>query len=445
MSPRPAKETRENFEAGKVDRFSVGGYGKTVRVYAENGALWIRWKRPNGKRTPVQLYPADTPALRMKAAAAAAVKAERLRSGQKADVERAEKTAEDLTVFDVALLYMRRAPSFPAELFDPRSESVRTAVERWYDALPESVRKDKTVPKENSIWTDVYSFLRLFRDPRFERSRKIMSLDPADGTNYVKDRAAAGGSPRTPVNDVDRLSCAIRYVQTQYRRTYGIPYNPLEGRIVDRSRADVDAFTPDELAALYAAVERGAPGPKQWHVGAAIQIASSGRRIGAILGLRASDHDMARGRVTWRAEEAKGEAYEQGNVTIPMTARHRVAVEWVLAHHPNPLGPDAPLLWRRGTPEVSITEPAIDQQFRRLEKAAGVTHRPRRAFHGFCRSTITALADRFNDGVASEFAGRTPETIRRYGYKKRTDGMMQQAADALGGPLPEPSDSEGSK
>lgn len=437
MSPRPAKETRENFLSGKVDAYSAGGYGHAVRVYAEGGRLWMRYKRPNGKRTPLQVYEADTPALRAKAAAAAEVKAERLRSGVRADVERAEKTADDLTIWDVVLLYMRRAPGFPAEAFDPKGEGVKAAVEKWYKTLPDSVKKDATVPKDKTLWTDVYGFLRLFRDPRFARTRKLMTLDPADATNYVKEVAAKGGSPRTPVNDVDRLSCAIRYVQTQYRRTYGIPYNPLEGRIVDRSRAEVAEFSKEEVRKLLEAIQRGLPGPGQWQIQAAVRFATSGRRIGAMLALTAADHDLTCtedapfGSVTWEAEHAKGEAYERGDETLPMTEEHRAALDWILAEHPNPEGPTFPLLWKAKNPREHAGEQTLDAQLRRLQRAAGVQIVGRRAFHGFCRSVITHLADLHGDGVAAEFTGRTPETIRRYSYKKRVASTMGSAAKSL--------------
>lgn len=429
---RPAKESRENFEAGKVDGFSAGEHGHRVRVYAEGGRLWIRYRQPNGNRAPRRLFQADTPALRAKAAAVAVLKAEQMRSGERAQVERTEKKADDLTVFDVVMLYMQRAPGFPVEAFDPKGEGVKAVVERWYEGLPDGVKKDKTVPKARSLWTDTYAFLRMFRDPRFARDRKVMALDPADGTNYAKEVAAQGGSPRTPVNDVDRLSCAIRYVMTQYRRTYGIPYNPLEGRILDRRRAEVPEYTPKEIAKLMDALERGEPGPEQWQVRVAVGIAHSGRRIGAILELTASDHDFDRNTVTWRAEHAKGEAYGRGDEVMPMTPQHRAAVKWAMENKPNPNGPDSPLIWKRSNPTQHMGESAIDRQLHRLEKAAGVPHLPRRAFHGFCRSVITAVADAHGDGVAAEFAGRTPETIRRYSYKKVQTETMQKAAETIG-------------
>lgn len=429
---RPAKETRENFEAGKADGFSAGGHGHRVRVYAESGKLWIRYKQPNGKRTPRQLFPADTPALRAKAARLAVQKAEQMSSGERAQVERSEKGAEDLSIFDVVMLYMQRAPGFPPSAFDPDGEGVKAHVERWYEALPEGVRRDKTVPKARTLWTDVYAFLRLFRDPRFARDRKVMSLDPADGTLYAKEVAAKGGSPRTPVNDVDRLSCAIRYVITQYRRTYGIPYNPLDGGILDRTRAEVPAYGDDELRKLLDAAGRREPGDGQWQIRVAVGVAHSGRRLESMIGLSTADHDLDANTVTWRAEKQKGEAYGRGDVVMPMTPQHRAALEWALEHHPNPTGEKAPLLWRTGDPSKPINEVTLDQQLKRLERAAGVEHQPGRAFHGFCRSVITRLADAHGDGVAAEFAGRTVETIRRYSYKKIQDETMRKAAQTMG-------------
>lgn len=431
---RPAKETRENFEGGKVSGYTAGTHGHTVRVYERDGKLWTRFKRPDGKRTPIQLYPADTPALRKKAAAAAELTAIRLRSGFDASVERAEKTSEDLTIWDVVMLYMGRAPGFPPEAFDPQGEGIKAAVERYYNALPEAVKKDRTVPKAKSLWTDVYAFSRLFRDARFARHRKLMGLDPADATNYAKDVAAAGGSPRTPVNDVDRLSCAIRYVQTQYRRRYAIPYNPIEGRILDRARAEVPSYSEDELTKLLDAAASGQPGPGQWQIRVAVGVAHSGRRLSSILALTAADHDLGANLVTWRAEAAKGGAYGRGDQAFPMAPQHRAAVEWALQNKPNPEGEKAPLLWRAGEPTEAIAAVTLDQQLKRLERAAGVKHEPGRAFHGFCRSVITKVADALGDGAAAEFAARTPETIRRYSYKKVTVEKMEEAAEAMGRP-----------
>lgn len=434
--PPKARESRENFEAGKVDAWSAGAYGQRVRVFLEAGKLKITYQNPaTGRPKQRTLFAGDTPSLRKRAAAIAVKKSEELRAGMMEKVEREDRRADTITVFEVAHLYLQRAPGFPAHLFDPEalpgSPGVKAAVEAWYDTLAPSIRDAKTTPSAKTLWSDVYAFRRLFKHPAFQRSRKAMELEPADASRYVADVTSEGGSPRTPVNDVDRLSCAFRYVQTQHRRSIGLPYNPLDGRVVDRTRAEVPAYEPEEIAAMVQAARRGEPGEGQWQVRAAVRIAQSGRRRGAILALTLSDHDLEARTVTWEAEHAKGEAYGRGDETIRMTSDHLEAVREVAEKHPNPLGADAPLLWAKGDPSRPIGESAIDRQLRRLEKAAGVKHLRGRGFHGFCRSTITKIADALSDGAAAEFTGRTPETIRRYSYKKKTVAMMDRAADVM--------------
>lgn len=430
--PPKAKETRENFEAGKVNAWSAGAYGQTVRVFLEAGKLKLSYKNPaNGKQKQRTLFGADSRELRKRAAAIAVKKSEELRAGAAEKVEKEDRRGDAITIFEVAHLYMQRAPGFPAHLFDPEKKGVKTVVEEWYATLPQKTREARTTPTAKTLWGDVYAFRRLFQHPRFRRDRPVLQLEPADASAYVADVTAKGGSPRTPVNDVDRLSCAIRYVQTQHRASVGLPYNPLDGRVVDRTRAEVAAYEPEEISALLEAARRGEPGPSQWQVRAAVRIAQSGRRRGSILALTLSDHDLENGSVKWEAEHAKGEAYGRGDETLRMTADHLEAVLEIVEKHPNPLGPDAPLLWAEGDPSRPIGESAIDRQLRRLEIAAGVTHQPGRGFHGFCRSTITKIADALGDGPAAEYTGRTVETIRRYSYKKKTGAMMDRAAEVM--------------
>lgn len=208
-------------------------------------------------------------------------------------------------------------------------------------------------------------------------------------------------------------------------------YNPLDGRVVDRARAEIAAYSEEEIARLVAALERGEPGPGQWQIRAILGIASSGRRITSILSLTPADHDFEAGTVVWRAEFAKGTAYGRGDVVMPMTPLHRAAVLWALEHHPNPNGPEAPLIYRTRNPAEPMRQSAADRQLKRLEERAGVQRAPGRAFHGFCRAAITLVSDLFGDEVASEFTGRKPETIRRYSYKKIVPKTMQKVAAGM--------------
>lgn len=431
--PRPAKETRENWEAGRIPAWRAGEYGHTVRVFSKHGRIKIRYRNPRtGRWTQTTIFPADTPELRRRAATIAVKKAEELRAGIVAEAERTARRVEELTLRDVALLYMRRAPGFPERLLTATYNEVR----EWYESLPEAVLALKTTPRLPTLVRDVYGWRHLFADPRFRPDRRVLDIDPADATAYAQDAVARGVSKRTAANDLDRLSSAFNYVRTQHR-SLGLTYNPIEGRKVDRERAQVPPYSREEGIALWRAApllaERG-----QWQVLVAVGIATSGRRLGSIQRLTLADHDLDAGTVVWRAKNAKGENYGRGDEVRPMTPLHRKAVEWAAQNHPNPLGPEYPIIWRSGggkkpaCPEQPCPQQTLWKQLTKLERLAGVPHLHGRSWHSFRRWAATYLADLLGDGPASEYIGMTVETMRRYSYKQVQHETMARVARAVG-------------
>lgn len=427
--PRPAKESRENFVAGRVDSYSVGERGVTVRILVESGRIKVRHRDREGRRRQRSLFDADSPALRGQAVDVASAIVRRLKEGRAAEEE--ERLAGDgLTVFQAIKLYMARMPAFQERLLNAPLKEIKA----WYAELPVEARS-------LALWTiisDIYGFRRLWKDARFAPGRLVEDIEPGDGSGYYADYVAAGNKPATAVNDLDRLSCAFRYVIQQHRRSVGLLYNPLEGRRVERKRTDVDAYDDEEVVALRkAALELAGDG--EWQVYAAVQIATSGRRIGSIRRLTLDDHDLEAGVVTWLARNAKGEHYGRGDETRPMTAHHRRGLEWTLEHHPNPKGSGFPVLWRSGgnhyepAAEEPVPYSTVHGQLQRAEKLAGVESRGGRAWHAFRRWAVTKLADELGDGAASEFVGMTIETVRAFSYKKVQEGTMRKAADVLGG------------
>jgi len=429
---RPAKESRQNFESGKVDGWTAGEYGSQVRVVVHRGKIKLKFRHPRtGRRVQETVFTADTTKTRKAGTSLASTMAERIRGGNLAQIESTE-TVDTLTVRKVLLLYLRRFPGFPDHLLAAPSSKLR----EWHAALPDETRALKTVPKASTLVSDVYGFRRLLLDNRFRGDRLVLDLEPGDATSYFTDWVARGGSPRTGTNDIDRLSCAVNYVIRQHRRSIGLTYNPLDGRVLDRTKADIDSYSQEEMEALWgSAPELAAEG--QWHVLVAAGIASSGRRSGSIRALTLADHDLEAGTVTWRAEVAKGEGYGRGDDVRPMTDLHRKAVEWASEHHPNPEGPEHPILWRTGgktlpeDPRQSVPYSTLWGQLQRLEVLAGVEHREGRGWHAFRRSVATFLADTVGDGKASEFVGMTTETLRKFGYKKVQPQAMEEAREAL--------------
>jgi hypothetical protein len=198
----------------------------------------------------------------------------------------------------------------------------------------------------------------------------------------------------------------------------------------------------------------------EWRAYASAGIAhATARRIGAISAARYGLHidappltanDLRIGEdgsaeVVWRAAAQKGRGFGHGDVVLPAPALLEEVIRWVAEAHPNPLGPDHPLIW-------DATDPTRAESYDRLnyvlgkawKKAFGVAKPSRLGWHAFCRTTITTLVDATSIEAAAEFTGRSIDTIERI-YKRvrrprqldtarkldqvRSSGSAEQGAD----------------
>jgi integrase len=441
---RPAKESRANFVAGKVDAYSDGDHGFTVRVFVDGGRVKMRGFDRTNPRKQRTLFEAVSPSLRAKAAEAmdATVKRLRERSVEVVEARAAEGDADtpprlaDLTVGEACYWYMRRVPGFPRHLMRGTGKDLA----KWYRSLPEETRSSTTTPSLATLLTDRVAFNRLFTSREFAFDRLVAEIEPGDATSFAADRivsADAAGckySPRTMANTTDRLSSVFEYIMAQHRRSVGLLYNPIKGRRIDRSVADVPEYTDAEIHKLRAAGRQMMEKRPWywWRFFAYLEVSSSGRRRGSILGLRGDDHDFEAGTVKWRAATAKGENYGRGDEVMPMTKEHRAAVLWAVEHYPNPLGVDGLVFWMKSDPTRHTTEAGIAQLFAKAETQAGVDHIQGRATHSMRRAMATVAAEQFGDGAASEFVGMTVTTLRKYGYKKKVEDTMRRVAEGIG-------------
>lgn len=445
MTPRKkpvVDEERDRFESGRTHQWSAGGYGWTVKLFAKAGKLKISWQEPQSKKTKQRtLFSTDSRELRERATRYAVTHAEKLRAGEGAEETKKKLTFETLTVFDVVLLYMQRVPGFNAELL----EKTQAGVQEWYRTLPEKVRELDSTQSEGTVCKDVRSFQHLFKASYvegdktiqpFARTRLVSEIEPGDSSRLMGYEIAHGRSPRTVANEHDRLSAAFRHVMSQYRKSIGLLYNPIDGRRADRTPANIDPYSPDEIARLTAKAKEWIRDGRQWQAFVAIGLAGSGRRRGSIQGLTAADHDLEANTVVWQKKFAKGKGYRRGDEMRPMSAMHRAALLWALTHRPNPLGPEHPLLWSDDDPSKAADERQLDYLWRKLEKEAGVPHLQQRAIHSMRRAVVTLLADSIGDGKASEFVGMTVETVRKFSYKHVQSQTMEEAARSLDKSLP---------
>lgn len=444
MGRKPINRDRKRFVTGRADAWSTGGHGATVKLFAKAGKLKISWQNPVSKKSKQKtLFSADSQELRERAARYAVTHSEKLRAGEIGSEEaRVLPTVDELTIFDVCLLYMERIPGFPASLLD----ETEAKVEAWHAALPEAVRASETTPSAGTVSKDVRSFQHLWRatyEERgrvvqpFARTRKVSEIEPGDSTKLMAADVARGRSPRTVANEHDRLSAAFRYVVRQHRRSVGLLYNPIDGRIADRTKARIPRYTPEEIQKLLAKAREWLRKGRRWQLFVALGLSSSGRRVQSLLGLTAADHDFEANTVLWRAKYAKGENYGRGDSLRPMTSLHRSAALWAIQNRPNPVGPEAPLLWGRRSKGEPMDRESIRAYLHELEAEACVATIRGRAIHSMRRAVVTLLADAMGDGKAAEFVDMTVRTVRAHDYKQVQMDVQEASARALDDLLPD--------
>ena len=262
----------------------------------------------------------------------------------------------------------------------------------------------------------------------------------------------------TVKTDLGRMRTAIRHVMTKWPRVWGARRNPLAAPIEfpDTDGAEPPPEIGEAMAtAILADLERSGP----WRAWATCAILyHTGRRVGAVSGDRQGLHLDAppligndlRGKpggpiekIIWRAGAAKGRAYGQGTVELPVTVSLSDILLEVLSEHPNPLGPTHPLIWSPRDPSRAVSYAAISKAFRMAwdrvveeireregDAVAQLHERPHGlGFHGFCRTTITTLTDHMGSVSAAEYAGRSPATALK--YKRTRLPEMRQAAETM--------------
>jgi hypothetical protein len=93
---------------------------------------------------------------------------------------------------------------------------------------------------------------------------------------------------------------------------------------------------------------------------------------------------------------------------------------WLREQHPNPKGEQYPLIWSPDDPSVPVTYASLNKGFKEAWKSAFGRPAPRGlAFHGFCRTVVTTIADKVGIGAAAEYTGRTQATAEQH-YKPRS-------------------------
>ncbi len=440
----PKEVERQQFIRGERNRWDAGGYGFTVTCVATSGRLKLKWTRPRRKQHTV--FDRDTPSLREKLTDVASAKALKLRAGELSQAGPGSADAEPRTepaTVGVAWLHFLHDhwPGITAAVIHGGRKEVR----EYYLGMKKAERELAGDP--DYLLSMLIAMRRVTAFPAFAPNRAISEIEPIDWTRYTQWRRTQAltrsGKPfsyGTIATHFTRFNTVLTHCRTKRRRWWGTVPDPLEGADVVREDVELPEITEEEAVALIRVLRAELPGT--WRALAAVRFAyASGRRIGAIGadrlgfecdGLSATDFtNNGRLYVTWRAEAAKGGAYGRGNETIPTARSLSTTYRWLRRFHPNPLGPEHPLLWAPRDPERPVTYAALNKRFKKAWKDAFGEEAPKGlAFHGFCRTVATTVGDELGLDKAAEYTGRTRRTIERY-YKRKRMSTFEQTVDRL--------------
>lgn len=424
---RRYRARRSAFIAGQLDNLRIGGYGGTITVRVVQDGVLIRTSRP--KRRQRLLRP-NSRSVREAAVQAAEEALERLRGGRQhrtdAIPRRKAGPAGVITPRDVWLAYLRlRLGAIPE---DEILGWGRKDVVAYMRRLPPTVRAG--APSPAYMYSVVQAARRLDRDGVVPLDANLADIQPGDLEQWASTQLTAGVSPHTVNTYLARFTTAVKTFKEKYPRQWGDLLDPTRGI----AKISTSGVQPPEIGEerarmlIHRLQRRGA-----WRAAAAALVAlGSGRRIGSISGARVEIHldapplcaadfrwtEKGELEVRWRAAAQKGNAYGRGDVVLPATKHLELAYRWLTKYHPNPLGPEYPLIW-------SEEDPTRAEPYHRLRRELAAAWReefgepkPRGlCWHSFCRTTISTIADLKGTLAAGEYTGRTQRTVETI-YKR---------------------------
>lgn len=440
MANREYRETRRAFINGDVNRLRLGGYGGTINVLVVADGVMISTTKPT--RRQKKLTP-NSRATREAAVMAAEAALDRIHSvPARRDVKippRVPTRVGLITPRDVWISYLRlRVGAIPEDEVLGWS---REDVAAFLKLLPPSARR--AALSSSYIYSVVQAARRLHDDGVVPLDGDLEDIQPGDLDAWAISMLTAGASPHTVRTYMARFQNVIRTYKSKWPHEWGDRIDPTCGV----NRISTGHIRPPEIgeeraARIMARLRfRGA-----WRALATALIAdATARRVASISGGRVDLHldaaplcaadfrQSADGtlEVVWRADAQKGHGFGRGDVAHPASRQLELVYRWLIRFHPNPLGPEFPLIWAEEDPS---RPESYDRLSRELEEAwleEFGEEKPRGlGWHAFCRTTITTLADGVGMLTAAEFTGRSVRMIERT-YKRARRETARDAAQHL--------------
>lgn len=435
------EQERQRFIAGEVSSLRLGGYGGTVHLEVTAAGGRVRTTQP---RRMQKILGTDSRRVREAAVHVGEgilAKVQRRKTPFVAP-QKAQSNGEDGTVLLT-----------PRDIWEAYLEGMigvlptgilgwgRMELERHYRGIPSAARL--TLPRLDSVYTVILAARRLDRDGVIPLDADLATIQPGDISRYLRSQVVAGASAHTMATYFGRFRTAVRYYRSQWPKRWGSRPDPTEGV----KRPSTQGIRPPEIGEERAkAIIRQLRAMGDWRAAAAAAIAyASGRRIGAIGARRPGLHldarplcasDFSRAddgnlEVVWRAAVSKGDGYGQGDVVQVCPRGLEAIYRWLTRYHPNPLGPEYPLIWDPEDPSQSVSYDVLHKAITDAWSAAFGTTKPRGlAWHGIVRTTVTTIADSLDIGAAAEYTGRSVETAQRI-YKRRRRARQVATAHHL--------------
>jgi hypothetical protein len=428
MSTSLQKRIRR-FEEGRTDGVKLGGYNGTVHVEVVREQVRVRVATTNRQR----IVGPDLKEVRTEAVRVARECLEELRSGEREQRPqprpRPQRQRQAIVVRDVWRRWLEVRALVPPEALAWRRRRLLTHFEKQTKAT-----RHKR-PSFDSVNNVLQAARRLDRHGvlRFEAPLEAISTGTLE--RYVSERLDSGASPDTLKADLGRFRTAVRYFRKKWPSEWGDRHDPTDGLDrIETPRKEGEGAEIGEGKAptlLRTLLELG-----RWRAYAAAVIAyHTGRRIGAIGGMRiglhlngpplcASDFRVlpdGTATVTWRTAAAKGAGYGSGDREQPCSQELSDLVSWLQQKHPNPLGPDHPLIWSPRNPRSAVSYEALTGALAKAwEQAFGEPKPKGLGWHGFVRTTVTTIADQFGTLAAAEVTGRSERVVlSRYKVRRQ--------------------------
>lgn len=438
LTDRQYRNARTAFINGDAERLRLGGYGGTITVRIVSDGVLIETTKP--KRRQRKLSP-NSRTIRETAVRAAEAALDRIRGmpskrAVSASRRTPAKSAGVITPRDVWISYLRlRLGAIPE---DEVLGWGRKDVAAFLRRLPPSARQ--AAPSVDYIYSIVLAARRLHADGAVPLDGEIEDIQPGDLRDWATAELSRGASPHTVKTYLKRVRTVVRHYMAAWPNQWGDRQDPTLGvEKIRTAHVKPEEIGEERAAVILAALRaRGA-----WRAFATAMIAhATARRVASISGARdglhldapplcASDfvrRDDGTLEVIWRAPAQKGNAYGRGDVAHPATRQLELVYRWLCRYHPNPAGPEYPLIWSEQDPTRAESYDRLSAELEAAWRDAFGEEKPRGlGWHAFCRTTITTLADEIGVLATAQYTGRSVRMVERTYRRARRETALAAA------------------